>query len=412
VTQAVSDPLADPASNTEPSQAFWNACYGMSTSKADNDACDAAALVDFNSVRASEGLPSMTLPSGFDTLSVPLQMLAISNVERVDRGLAPVAGLSSNLDVLAQDGADNDQDPTWPSPFPGTAGTSNWAGAGNSALLDDFLFMYDDGYGSPNIDCSTPTDSGCWGHRHNVIAGFDDPIVMGAAVAYNTPYGTSITEEFIGGDTTDRVDVAPNWADISGTSWWRLNTQRLIIVTDTGRSATGSVVASGSGGPQHLTATAGGTGWSVSPSTCDLPSGGQCSFTVRFNPPSSGTSTGWLKLSGPTGTKQVTLTGWQPPPRLSAATSTHRVRRDHRARITGVLASYQHVALAHRRVMLQRRHRAGGHWHEVITRRSRANGVVHFVVRPHRVASYRLVAIARNGKLESTSRAMRIRVKR
>jgi hypothetical protein len=208
---------ADPASNTSPSSAFVNACYPMSTSKADNDACDAAALHDFNAVRAGEGLGPMVLPGDFDTLDVPHQLLAISDIERVDRGLPPVAGLSSRLDGYAQTGADNDEDPPWPSPFPGTAGTGNWAGAGNSALLDDFYWMYDDGIGSGNLDCTPSDQSGCWGHRHDILWSFATPLVMGAAVAYGTPYGTSMTEEFIGGDHTDSADVAPTWATIAAT---------------------------------------------------------------------------------------------------------------------------------------------------------------------------------------------------
>jgi hypothetical protein len=147
----------------------------MGRSKADNDKCDAVALRDFDKARAREGLGPMRLPGGFDRLTVPLQLLAISDIERVDRGLLPVIGLSSHLDSLAQQGANDDQDPPFPNPFYGSSGGGNWAGAGNSALLDDFFWMYDDGLGSGNIDCTQSDRSGCWGHRHNVIGDYERP---------------------------------------------------------------------------------------------------------------------------------------------------------------------------------------------------------------------------------------------
>jgi hypothetical protein len=211
------NPLANPASNTMPSSAFVNACAGMGTTKAANDACDTSALVDFNAVRAGEGLGRMTLPRDFDTLTVPLQLLAISDIERVDRGLTPVVGLSSVIDARAQQGADADEDPSFPTPFVGDYESSNWAGAGNSALLDDFYWMYDDGLGSFNEDCTTADPSGCWGHRDDILGATDAPVLMGAAVSYQTPFGTSMAEQFVGEDTTDTADVAPTWAAIVAT---------------------------------------------------------------------------------------------------------------------------------------------------------------------------------------------------
>ena len=47
---------------------------------------------------------------------------------------------------------------------------SNWAGGQPNALVAYYGWMYDDGYGSGNIDCRTPTAPGCWGHRQNILA--------------------------------------------------------------------------------------------------------------------------------------------------------------------------------------------------------------------------------------------------
>jgi hypothetical protein len=212
------NPLADPKHDTQPSQAFVSACSQMRTTKAANKTCDKAALKDSDAVRKKEGLGPMTLPRDFATLSVPSQLLAISNIERVDRGERPVLGRSKSLDKLALYGAKHDSDPDFPYPFPGTSGGANWAGAGNSALLDDFYWMYDDGFGSFNEDCPTKHASGCWGHRHDILNPYDSRLVMGAAVSrQKTGFGTSMTEEFIGGDRGNKVNVSPSWHKIAAT---------------------------------------------------------------------------------------------------------------------------------------------------------------------------------------------------
>jgi hypothetical protein len=211
------NPLADPTYNTSPSQRFVNDCRDMRRTKAANIRCDRAALKDFDAVRKKEGLGPMTLPEDFATLSVPSQLLAISNIERVDRGRRPVLGRSKALDALALQGARDDTDPPWPNPFPGTSGGGNWAGAGNSALLDDFYWMYDDGLGSFNEDCTSSDRSGCWGHRHDILNDYQARLVMGAAVARHSRFGTSMTEEFIGGDRGNKVNVSPSWATILAT---------------------------------------------------------------------------------------------------------------------------------------------------------------------------------------------------
>jgi hypothetical protein len=237
------NPLADPTSNTAPSQRFLSACRDMTTSTAANRRCDKAALPDFDAVRKKEGLGPMALPRDFASLSVPAQLLAISDIERVDRGRRAVLGMTKSLNKLAQQGADNDQDPPFPAQFPGNSGGGNWAAAGNSVLLDDFYWMYDDGLGSFNGDCTQSNQSGCWGHRHDIINAYDARVVMGAAVAYNTHWGTSMTEEFIGGDANDKVNVSPSWHTISATFPPRLaiSASRATVVAGHAVTLTGRV---------------------------------------------------------------------------------------------------------------------------------------------------------------------------
>ena len=114
----------------------------------------------------------MQLPGDFPSLSVPAQLLVLSNLERVDRGLAPVIGLSGPLDQDALTGAQNDADPQ-PTTFNGNTWTANWEGGYASPFEADFVWMYDDGFGSSSIDCTAPGDAGLLGTppRHLVAVG-------------------------------------------------------------------------------------------------------------------------------------------------------------------------------------------------------------------------------------------------
>ena len=193
----------DPATNRPLSRATYSAC----SADPSGSACIDSALADINSARAAEGVRPMVLPSGFASMSVPVQLLNLANLERLDRGLVPILGLSGALDQDAQSAAAQDRDPV-PTSLYGDTATSNWAGGYASALEADFEWMYDDGLGSANIDCTTSDQTGCWGHRHNILWPFSSPLVMGAGYATGH-YGPSMTELLVGGDT----QVAPGHAD-------------------------------------------------------------------------------------------------------------------------------------------------------------------------------------------------------
>jgi hypothetical protein len=281
----------------------------MSTSKKSNDHCDQAALADFDRVRAKEGLGHMTLPRDFDELKVPLQLLAISNIERVDRGLSPILGLSKPIDARAQTGANNDEDPPFPPQYVGNYESSNWAGAGNSTLLDDFYWMYDDGPGSFNEDCPPAGGRGCWGHRDDILGARTKPLLMGAAVAYQ--HGTaSMAEQFIGGDTTDKANVAPTWATIAKTAPVIVAAGKVTIVTHSAAKGGKSfLVRTYNPGSVTATVTAGASYWSVRPRSCHLAAGHACTLKLRFHSSKRGTHHGKLRVSGPGGGRTVTLIG-------------------------------------------------------------------------------------------------------
>jgi hypothetical protein len=151
--------------------------------------CEAAAIARLDYGRAKLGFGPYRLPSDFVALAPPRQLLILANLDRIAYARRPIAGLSVTLDSVAKQGARAHEDPNpWPE-IVGLAGqtrigfSSNWAGGAPNAPVAYFEWMYDDGYGSGNLDCTSPSASGCWGHRHTIFAFAAAPtLTMGAAV--------------------------------------------------------------------------------------------------------------------------------------------------------------------------------------------------------------------------------------
>ena len=215
--------LTDPAANVPPSPDYWPACQSSGASSA---TCINAVLAAINHARSLEGVAAMVLPPGFSTLSVAEQTFVLSNLERVDRGLAPALGMVDKLDAFSATAAAADADPTLPT-LPWADGSftawgygSIWAGDLN-ALAADYDWMYNDGYtpGGPNynIDCQSATDSGCWGHRDNILGTYSNrEVVTGVASVFEPAYGwTSIAQIFVEGLGTPPAFTA-SWAELSG----------------------------------------------------------------------------------------------------------------------------------------------------------------------------------------------------
>jgi hypothetical protein len=177
--------LAKPSSNVPRTAAMNRAC-GQGTAAE----CQSAVVLGIDQARATEGVGRLHLPSDYDALSVPAQLLVLTDLERVDRGLPGFTGLSATLDGLAEKGAVANTDPTGPA---GRTWGSNWAGGEPSALLADYDFMYNDGLGSPNLECSKATPKGCWGHRLNILSDYGLHPPMGAATT-KVDGVTSLTE--------------------------------------------------------------------------------------------------------------------------------------------------------------------------------------------------------------------------
>jgi hypothetical protein len=377
---------ADPPANRTLGQATVQACQA----NAGAQACESSALADLNAARAAEGVAPMQLPGDFGTLSVPHQLLVLSNLERVDRGLAPVIGLSGPLDQDALTGAQNDADPVPSNPNDGNF-SSNWEGGYGSPLEADFVWMYDDGFGSNNIDCTSPTAMGCWGHRHDILSPFDAPVVMGAADAQGQ-FGPSQTELFVGGDRQTApgqadAPLTPTWATIAATLPFTVSPASISL---TPSATSGPVTVSVSGETMDIAALlpAGAAGWSVTPATCAVPAGSSCTFTVAAASAAGGTAS-TLTLRGPNGDRQVALS------KPGAAS----LQMDSRARtitagsattIAGTLLRSAGAGAAGLTVALTQRTAGAPAATTIAHATTTATGTVSFRVRPRVNATYQL----------------------
>ena len=67
-----------------------------------------------------------------------------------------------------------------------------WEGGPNSTADADYGWMYDDGYGGTNVDCTTPTSQRCWGHRDIILAdNIPGAMVAGAGFKNGLSHGSS-----------------------------------------------------------------------------------------------------------------------------------------------------------------------------------------------------------------------------
>jgi hypothetical protein len=165
-------PPRQPLASIKPEPYFYFVCSHETASAPLAPACIARAQQAYANARAAEGLGPLQLPSDFASLTQAEQLFVLIDVERVERGLAPVIGMSAALDTVALAGARANTDPTGvPSQFDGVRLTwdrVNWADDAD-VLGANYEFMYDDGPGAGNLDCTATVHTGCWDHRANIL---------------------------------------------------------------------------------------------------------------------------------------------------------------------------------------------------------------------------------------------------
>ena len=176
-------PPANPAQDIDPSPNFLADCSARTYD--DSAGCVNATLVAISNARSIEGLPAMVLPTNWSSLSATQQLFVATNLERTARGLPALSGMATLLDGASALAAAEAVDPSPPAGFPWSAWGGNWAAAVGNPLEAIYYWMYDDGEGSTNIDCTSTNTSGCWGHRDNILMSIScTPCVMGTG--YNS----------------------------------------------------------------------------------------------------------------------------------------------------------------------------------------------------------------------------------
>ena len=130
--------------------------------------CIDSVLHNINYARSLEGLGPLVLPSDYASDPVAEQQLILTDEERGDRGLSQFDGLDAALNTVAQAGAVGSRDPVPPLGYLYTSAGSIFA-QDYTPLGADFAWMYDDGYGGTNLDCTAQGGGGCWGHRDNIL---------------------------------------------------------------------------------------------------------------------------------------------------------------------------------------------------------------------------------------------------
>ena len=182
-------------------------------------ACDQQILQAINHAHSVEGIPPISLAANYSTLPFDVQQFIIVNLERTSFGETPITGITASLDSDAEGGVQNHTDPTVPNtPF---YYSSNWYGSwapnnsGGNPLMADYIYMYEDGWGGSTANtmngaCTTPTSSGCWGHRKTILWQPGGTLSFGAAVG---PWGNGYSNaDMIVAQTTPAQGYTYTWA--------------------------------------------------------------------------------------------------------------------------------------------------------------------------------------------------------
>jgi hypothetical protein len=292
-------PPQNPAANISPAPGYFGPCGSLA---APNPLCP-SGLTTIYGDRQAEGVSPMSLPSNYPSLTPPEQLFVLTNLERIDRGVPPISGLSANLDAYAQAGANAGSDPGFPPTA--TSGGSTYASTSSigTALA---MWMYDDGPGGTNVGCPPSGGGQCWDHRDIILGSYASPSLMGVG------YGNGTTQLFVGGDTVDapyftwaqEIPLLPVGVFPVGPLPYGINDSVL-----PGQSQTSTIQVWASGAYMNVTAalSGGGGAFHLSNASCDLPAGGSCNLVLTFTPPSLGAFSATLIVTGPYGIQYVPL---------------------------------------------------------------------------------------------------------
>ena len=224
-------PPKNPSKSLPPKPNFLtsSSCRGAK----DTATCNKIVLsATANARKVLEAMRAMSFSlAAYEKLSHLKQLFVTANLERLDRKLPIITEMTKSLDTIAQVGAKKNEDPpfsllpkTYKLPGGGqiiSAG-ANWASGYDNPLGSNYGWMYDDGLGSPNIDCTASHRAGCWGHRDNILRSYGSKASCGGR-AFHTVMGTGYvatgayagdgeTELFVGVCGTTPTDSVFTWA--------------------------------------------------------------------------------------------------------------------------------------------------------------------------------------------------------
>jgi hypothetical protein len=170
------------------------------------------AIAFLDQARAKLGQPPYELPQDFASLNSARQALVLIDLDRVMYGLRPITGLATDLDQAAATAVRAGTDPLAAETDYLTL-TSDWAGGYLNVAFAYEGWMYDDGPGSNNLDCTLLNRAGCWDHRNNILWQFggSGPLAMGAAAGIG-PGGTP-------GYAVVLVQGAPDYTPVYTYTW-------------------------------------------------------------------------------------------------------------------------------------------------------------------------------------------------
>jgi hypothetical protein len=163
--------------------------------------------------RAKLGQPPYTLPRNFASLDSAEQLFVLTDLDRVTNGLRPIYGLTAALDQAAAAGVQSASDPVTTDPGAMVI-ASNWAGGYPNAPFAYEAWMYDDGLGSNNVDCTPADTSGCWAHRDNILLPFGSGwLAMGAAAGVGPSGIPGYAALLVESDSSYRPAFLYTWSD-------------------------------------------------------------------------------------------------------------------------------------------------------------------------------------------------------
>jgi hypothetical protein len=182
--------------------------------------CISESVAAIENARAAEGMrdPRLILPRNYTHLTRAERTFVVINLERVSRGLRPIAGLVPRLNRVSRAAAAAETDPEPAVKLLKSLGARLyrvlWADA-YGVLASDYEWMYNDGFIgrlTTNVDCLFKGAPDCRGHRRGILQRFDPlPMIVGGAGAARVAGGATSIAVVLAGRTGRTPHFTYTW---------------------------------------------------------------------------------------------------------------------------------------------------------------------------------------------------------